>query len=266
MNYRCHIVALLSIGPAFLPGPASAQQASPDALGAIEGYVGDLENRGLPGVQVVVLDAPRRTARTIAYGAYHIDSLTPGVHLLRFRRLGVAPLTVSVTVRPNEFTSVDVRMETLPQTLPVVTVVTTGGEYLQMPRELAQRIKTGLGHYVTYDDIERRRASRTSDLLTGIAGVQVDGRGHVSSTRGITALLQGAGSGKRSVVAPGCGEGMAIYIDGSRVGVGSQDTPLDLVAPSDILAIEVYRSPVEMSATLPHSPCGAIFVWTKLSG
>ena len=61
-----------------------------------------------------------------------------------------------------------------------------------------------------------------------------------------------------------CNVGMSVYLDGSPIGIAdSTSSPLDLVRPSEILAIEVYRSPIEVSATLPQSPCGSIFVWTK---
>ena len=89
--------------------------------------------------------------RTRGAGAYLIDSIPPGPHLLCFRRLGATPLTIRIDVKPNEITTVDAQMGNLPGTLPVVIVQSSRGEFLAMPRDLAQRIRTGQGHYMDYD-------------------------------------------------------------------------------------------------------------------
>ena len=253
VRYRCAVAACVAIGVATIRGStARAQLAPAQAVGSVYGYVIDQDGHALTGVEVFILDAPRRNFRSIGAGLYHIDSISPGPHLLGFRRLGSSPLTIPIDVKPNDITTMDARMTVLPHSLPVVVVRTSRGEYLQMTQDLAQRIRTGLGDYITYDDIERRRAVRTSDLLTGIAGVEVSGRG-VYNTRGVS-----------SINALTCNGGMPMYIDGTFAGFADpSSSPLDLVQPSDILAIEVYKSAVTMSAALPPSPCGGIFLWTK---
>jgi hypothetical protein len=233
--------------------PARAQQSGSAAFGSVDGYVFDFSHHELTGVEVFVLDAPKRTMRTRGAGAYLIDSVPAGPHLLGFRRLGVSPLTIPIDVKPNEVTTVDAQMAVRPGTLPVVVVQSSRGEFYAMPRDLAQRIRTGQGHYLDYDEIERRHAIRTSDLFSGIAGIEVLGNGKLFNTRGIT-----------SINATTCNGGLSMYVDGSLLAVAdTMATPLDLVHPSEILAIEVYRSPTEVPAALPQSPCGSIFIWTK---
>jgi hypothetical protein len=233
--------------------PARAQQAAATAFGSVDGYVFDFDRHELTGVEVFVLDVPRRTMRTRGAGAYLIDSIPAGPHLLGFRRLGVSPLTIPIDVKPNEVTTVDAQMAVRPGTLPVVVVQSSRGEFYAMPRDLAQRIRTGQGHYMDYDEIERRHAIRTSDLFSGIAGIEILGNGKIVNTRGVT-----------TINATTCNGGLSMYLDGSLLTVAdTMATVLDLVQPSEILAIEVYRSPTEVPATLPQSPCGSIFIWTK---
>ena len=87
--------------------PTAAQDASAKArtvaghqssIGAIYGVVVDTSGASLPLVGVVMLDAPYTQVRTNRGGGYHIDSVAPGTHLLRFRRIGLVPTTVTVTV------------------------------------------------------------------------------------------------------------------------------------------------------------------------
>lgn len=155
-------------------------------------------------------------------------------------------------------------------TLPTVTVQSAKGEIIRMPAGLAERMRNGMGHYITLDEIERRRPIRTSDLLRGIAGVQVSTGGIVFNTRGVTSLVgpqyRSDALGNRTISAPaqtGCMSGMSAYTDGVPVASDSTSGGIDLVLPADIVAIEVYKSPIEMSMTLPQSPCGAIFIWTR---
>ena len=77
--------------------PVAAQQ---DSVGAIFGVVVDTAGASLALVGVAMLDAPYTQVRTNDGGGYHIDSVAPGTHLLRFRRIGLVPTTVTVTCRP----------------------------------------------------------------------------------------------------------------------------------------------------------------------
>lgn len=241
-----------------------AQVTASNQLGALDGDVISIGGVGMARVEVILLDKGARGVRTTRSGAYRMDSVTLGPHLVRFRRLGLKPLTVSVIVRPNETTSVDAVLEEVPHILSGVVVQTSRGDLVRLPDGLAQRMKNGLGHYVTYDEIQRLAPVRASDLLRNIPGVQVSGSGVASNTRGVTSLFDAVDEKGNHTTTTGCGNGMAVYIDGSPVaGADSTSSPLDLVQPSDIVGIEVYKSPVEMSATLPPSPCGAVFVWTR---
>ena len=150
---------------AALAQPVAAQDSSVNArvasarertFGAVDGTVVDTTGASLPLVEVVMLDAPYSRVRTNSGGAYRFDSLAAGFHLLRFRRIGLIPLTVPVTVRAADVTGVDAVLETIPHTLAPVTIQDTLGEVLRLPPGVADRMRNGMGTYITAADIERR--------------------------------------------------------------------------------------------------------------
>jgi hypothetical protein len=94
------------------------------------------------------------------------------------------------------------------------------------------RMKKGIGHFITPEDVERIKPLRTSDLLRTIPG--------------------GAGPCVPSVL-----------VNGIPVKDGAKDMD-NLVSSMDVAAVEVYQTaetPVEDSGT-KDSMCGAIGLWT----
>ena len=248
--------------------PTAAQDASAKArtvaghqssIGAIYGVVVDTSGASLPLVGVVMLDAPYTQVRTNRGGGYHIDSVAPGTHLLRFRRIGLVPTTVTVTVHADDVTGVDVIMATMPQMLAAISIQDTLGEVMHLPPDVLDRMRNGVGSYITAADIERRHPTRTSQMLQYVTGVEVTRDGTVNNTRGFISLK----------TVP-CKYGMPVYIDGAKIAdphIGADSlhgTPLtDYVPPGDVAVIEVYRGAGELPAALPQNPCGGLFIWTK---
>lgn len=255
------------IGSAFAR-PAIAQDSSAGARGAaglqrsfgvIAGTIVDTAGTRLPLVDVVILDARHLQTRTNTTGGYRIDSVDAGLHLVRFRRIGLVAMTVTVTVRRGEVTGVDVVMGTVPHTLATVTVQDTLGETSRLPPGVLSRIRSGMGTYITAADIERRHPIRTSQMLQLVVGADLTKDGAVNNTRGIISLKT-----------PGCKYGMPVYIDGARIAdphMGADTlhgSPLaDYVPPSAVAAIEVYRGAAELPGSLPQDKCGGLFIWTK---
>lgn len=262
------------------PTAARAQRAAP--FGAIDGTVVDTAGHGIGSVDVVVMGSSE-TVRTNHTGAYRIDSVAPGPHLLRFRRLGLQPQTISVVTNPDDVTGVDVIMGPLVHRLDVVEVQASNGEISRVPKVFADRMRTGMGIYITPAQIANHHAVKTSDLLRGIPGIEVVDVAYTATVRtgrGVVTINGSACSDLPVYVndsyasgggAPALGT-QASTTEGERAaasaaagltsglhGVGN----LDAVDPGDIVGIEVYRGPSEMPATLPPSPCGAIVIWTK---
>lgn len=128
-----------------------------------------------------------------------------------------------------------------------------------------ERVRRGLGVYITRAEIDRRRPMYVTDLLRDVPGV----------------TLQGAGSGTRPVVQMARAAGRAcptrIFVDGlllnptmmtssgPRADIFRID---DVVAPASVEGIEVYRG----SSTVPpefltsDAQCGVIAIWTRRGG
>jgi len=259
------IVILYALAYAWFPAAVLAQTGdratagSKAPLGSIGGTVVDTTGSPLPLVEVVLVDKASASARTNSSGAYRMDNVSSGFHLVRFRRVGLFPTTVPVMVQPSEITGVNAVLGMIPQALATVTVQDTLGEVLRLPPGVADRMRNGMGSYITAVDIERKHLVRTSQMLQYVAGTQVSKDGQVNSTRGAI-----------SIMTPGCMYGLPIYIDGQRIADphagadtlhGSDLT--DYVQPAEVAVIEVYRGPSELPKTLPQDKCGGLFIWTK---
>jgi hypothetical protein len=131
--------------------------------------------------------------------------------------------------------------------------------------EFRERVKRGLGVYITRAQIERQQPMYVTDLLRDIPGVQ----------------LRAVGIGSRPVVAMGRSSGRMcsarIFVDGMLLNP-TMMTPSgpradvfridDVVHPSSVEGIEIYRG---MSTTPPEfltadADCGVIAIWTRRGG
>ena len=281
MKLRSLVGTILVVGATIIASAAVAPAQRADPFGAIDGTVVDTTGRGIGGVDVVVMGGSE-VVRTNRAGAYRIDSVAPGPHLLRFRRLGLQPQTISVVTNPDDVTGVDVIMGPLVHRLDVVEVQASNGEISRVPKVFADRMRTGMGIYITPAQIVNHHAVKTSDLLRGIPGIEVVEVAYTATVR--------TGRGVVTINGSACSD-LPVYVNdsyasGSAPALGTQASTtegekaaassaagltaglhgignLDAVDPADIVGIEVYRGPSEMPATLPPSPCGAIVIWTK---
>ena len=182
MKRRSLVCAILVVGVTIVALPAVAPAQRADPFGAIDGTVVDTTGRGIGGVDVVVMGGSE-VVRTNRAGAYRIDSVAPGPHLLRFRRLGLQPQTISVVTNPDDVTGVDVIMGPLVHRLDVVEVQASNGEISRVPKVFADRMRTGMGIYITPAQIANHHAVKTSDLLRGIPGIEVVEVGYTATVR-----------------------------------------------------------------------------------
>jgi hypothetical protein len=127
-----------------------------------------------------------------------------------------------------------------------------------------QRLRGGLGLYITRDDIEARHPTYVADLLREIPGI----------------VVTGSGVGSRATVQVGRSTASRcetqIYVDGfllnRRTGVGrslTEDFRIDdAVTPLSVEGIEVYRgiSSVPAEFLNPDAECGVIAIWTRRGG
>lgn len=272
--------ALIAVAELAAPPVVQAQQYSVSYT-AIDGTVVDTAGRGMNDVDVVVMGTDQ-LVHTNHTGAYRIDSVAPGPHLLRFRRLGLQPQTIPVVTVANDVTGVDVIMGPLVHQLDVVEVQASNGEISRVPKMFADRMRTGQGVYITPAQIANHHAVATADLFRGVPGIEVDeydsvvrsARGNVTIQGSVCSTLpvyiNDSYAGSRSPASLGTeastSEAEKSSTGSSRSGLSLNlrgVTNLEMVNPNDIVGIEIYRGPSEMPGTLPPSPCGAIVIWTK---
>jgi hypothetical protein len=108
------------------------------------------------------------------------------------------------------------------------------------------------------EEIERRKPLNTTDLFRNISGVRVIMLGGVRGND--IRITRGED--------PNCPP--RVYIDRVIVRTGGRqetaDTPLDaLIPPTNLYAIEIYRSPSEIPTEFAgnYVTCGVVLIWTK---
>jgi hypothetical protein len=176
-------------------------------------------------------------------------------------RTGISPV---VAVGEGERIGVDLALRTDAvelQTVEAETRITPPFRDARA-RDFYDRMDGGMGRYLTREQIVARNAGRTSDLLRGVPGVRFRG--------GSSAILPWVGGNARRYPPESYGTHLgcspSVYIDGIRRDLWWGLRLDDLVDPSEIWGIEVYRHgsdiPSELSRMGMIKNCGAIVIWT----
>jgi hypothetical protein len=177
----------------------------------------------------------------------------------------------------------DVRVAPTPLTLdPVVVEADLNLRYLETVG-FYHRQYSDFGHFITRDQIEARRATRITDVLSAVPGVRLVPDGQMigrwllqfrqaSTTFGglceprvfVDGLIAIRGDSKPVVMTPGGGIIDELNQEDPR---SPEPSVNEVVDPRDIEAIEVYRSGVEVPAEFggmgPFTRCGVVVVWTR---
>jgi len=128
------------------------------------------------------------------------------------------------------------------------------------------RVETGLGTYITREEVEARNPVRVTDILRDVPGIQLSG----GTVGGRPAIRMGRAANRNCAT--------QIWIDGfliNRRGItsGGSLSPMDfriddMVNPASVEGIEIYRglSTVPAEFLNPDADCGVIAIWTKRGG
>jgi hypothetical protein len=202
---------------------------------------------GLPlaGAQVHVRDA-RGAATTDESGAFVLGSLPAGTQVLVVRHLGYALAEVSVELREGRRVERDVQL-TRAVSLDSVRVTALGTRYREFDFARGANV---MGRFLTRDQILRRRAEESGDLLARLGGFTVVGHGKVAKV--YTKMRHVDKNDQHGDKA--C-QGVNVVIDGVQ-GMGIND-----VRPSQIVGLEAYTGPTTFSSNF-RMDCGAIVIWT----
>jgi hypothetical protein len=242
--------------PGFAEG-AQAQQQRPsiDVIGTVSDAASD---HPLPGILVRMVPQPlldeegrpveeertRSTRETVTdpAGRFHFPGVIPGRYRLEVGALGYSSITQDVGILGAS--PFEIRVGLVPEALELAPVVVTS---IRSPRLTSSgfydRRTRGIGNFMDRYQMEDRPVLRTSDLFNFFPGVQLR-----PARIGSGSILTIRGGCRPDLVIDGMNLGPNVLID-------------DIVTPSDVEAIEVYRggtSPIEYS----RSNCGSVLLWT----
>ncbi|HEX6536161.1 MAG TPA: carboxypeptidase regulatory-like domain-containing protein [Gemmatimonadaceae bacterium] len=236
--------------PADSAGAAAATEP-PAPLGSsvVVGTVTSNAGKPLEGAQVMLLGT-RLVTRTDEKGAFRLGGLPAGTQSIEIREIGYAPRRFAVDLAPHRESRLAAVLDERATLLQAMEVQAKKGSDIP---GFDQRKRQGLGTYLSREDIEKRGAINTSDLLRGIPGVQVTWDG----SEYVVQMTRSAGMGYSCPV--------QYYIDGAPFLAATDEIDQSL-RPEDIEAIEVYKSGSETPMQFQGaggSPCGTIVIWTR---
>jgi len=230
-----------------------AQSAAPLApgTGSVRGSV--TTTFGLPiGGAYLRLSLPGRGTTTSVEsdedGKFNAVGVPSGTAWLVARRIGYRPDSVRVTVNDGETVESRVQLERIAVELDRVQVI--GRRDVTGPMAgFYKRMGQGAGRFFTASDIDKRNASRMSDMFRMVPGMRIESRGFQSAIR-----MRG------SRCAP------LVWLDAQPLFAAEVD--LDAFDPRSFEGMEIYSGaasvPVEFQGNQRmSSACGTIVLWSK---
>jgi hypothetical protein len=258
----------------------TAAAASNAAFGGITGVARDAQGVALPAASVRVDDRP--AVVTDARGRFRAGRVAAGAHRITLGHPAVGSRTVDVPL-PAEAVEVELRAGAEAGTMAagvqrVVQLAAIGARARPRSAGLGlqgfyDRQKTGLGVFITGDQLRGNAAGQLSSVLRMVPGVRVVRQGQADTRM----LGKGQASeasfafGSRGVT--GIGEvgacWMDVYLDGVLVagrmlGPGGSMS-LDEISVAQVDGVEVYRGASEIPPLYRNSTssCGVILMWTR---
>jgi len=201
-------------------------------------------NRPLGNAVVSIVDGP--TTHADDQGAWTITDAPVGSRMLEVRALGFYPLKRPVNIVAGA-PPVRLTLSTLEAVLDTVRI-TASPFHGRDINAFYQRRKSGMGRYLTPEDIANRGVVVTSDVFRSIPGLRMERVGF----GGDTILMRGA----FGLCVPD------VYINGARMELGPDDID-SWVQPKQIAGIEIYTESAPPQFQRGLSGCGSIVIWTK---
>ena len=203
-------------------------------------------DRPLSGAMVRIADGPQ--TRTNSRGEWLLANAPAGTRTLEVRAIGYFPENRPVDVIPGA----------APLTVPLITFkamldtvrITVSRAQDRSGGTFDERRRSGMGHFLTGEELERRGIFWLSDAFRMIPGVRLDGGGF---DRVITV---------RNDFGENCAP--SVFIDGLYMWTLSAFEIDGLLSPRQVRGVEIYagaQTPFEYQRTVPA--CGAILIWTK---
>jgi TonB family protein len=190
----------------------------------------------------------RRTT-TSDDGTFTLPNIPEGPVRLVVRRIGFKPDSFPAAA-PGDG-RLALTLEPIAQKLQAVVVQSRRrGPYTGPHADFLRRLDNGNGRFVTRDQIVKRNAMRTTDLLRSVPGVWM-----TSSRSGMTVPRFRASQ---------CDP--LIWVDGAPAYAGYFD--VDAISPETLEGMEIYSgvasTPMELRGRNGEERCGVIALWTRM--
>lgn len=219
--------------------------------GAVRGVVKDNAGATIADVEVVAIRAGIST-RTDYRGRFLLSALARGATDLSVRRIAYEPVVISVDIPEADTAEIEIRLGDVSQTLPAV-VVKGQAERKRVLEEFEARRKSGVGHFITRAEIEKRHPLLLSDMVRSIPGAAI-----VPVENG-RPVLRFARSHDSSCPPQ-------YFVDGIRV----TGFNIDDVQPGDVEGVELYAGPAglppQFNQLYGTTVCGTVAIWTRIPG
>ena len=204
--------------------------------------------RPIMGAQVNIMSGSR--VRTNERGEFTLLDTPAGTRTLEVRALSFYPERRPVDVIADG-PHIYVALSTLKAVLDTVRV-TASRPSDRLRSGFMERRRSGVGRFMTEEDVRRRQPIVTSDLFRMVPGVRMQ---YDASRFDNRILMRGAVDEWCSPV---------IYIDGRQMNDLTVDEVDTWVRPKDITGIEVYAGAgVAAAYEQGMTSCGSIVIWTR---
>lgn len=235
--------------------PAGAQVAQGDTVRRLRGPArlsGKVVNAAGAPVAGARVDVHGTGAATLtrADGTFGFSDLPSGTQALVVRQLGFEPVETAVELSARAPKTVTVTMAKPARVIEPVVVRAQADAAGLDKVGFNQRKKTGFGYFLTTEEIEKRQATRMTDLFRTVPSLRV-----VPS--GMDYVVESA----RDAMG-GC---VQYIVDGSPYRALFPGDIDRLMPPQDVAAVEVYTgssTPAEFQ-TPGNSSCTTIVMWSR---
>jgi hypothetical protein len=243
---------LLTLATVGILASAGGRAANAQTHATLSGLVRDSAGTPVVGADVAIV-ALKLLVHTDDRGRFLLTKVAPGDLELSVRRLGFQPTTIQLTVASASSDSVEVVLEPQVAILSGVEVSERDMRKMLWIEDFYRRRVSGMGKYVTRDEIEARHAVRLSDAVRNVPGIVF------VRTRG--------GNGIRFASAPTTRRDCVpqIFMDGVRMA----NIELDEISARDVEGVELYHGPSTTPMRFSQgalSSCGTIVIWTRVPG
>jgi hypothetical protein len=202
-------------------------------------------------------------ARSAADGTFAMPLRAAGVFHLDATRTGYQPAhTQALPVDVRETVEVELRVSATPVSVAPLTVTARQAPPHRRSLEMNgfyDREKTGLGRFLRREDFDRATTT-LAEALTKAQGtylIDAGARQFIAFSRSSASVSLRFASTNPCLP--------KVYLDGTRAPYGGQMDINSIVSPSQVEAVELYRSTAEIPPQYGGSDatCGVILIWTR---